>query len=89
MEQLVISDFNLGIIAGGQLGKILALTASNWNINTFILDPDDQCPASSCATAFFKGNYLDFDDVYGFTCCISFNADFRQNTQGENHHIRC
>ncbi len=66
MEHLVISDFNLGIIAGGQLGKILALTASNWNINTFILDPDDQCPASSCATAFFKGNYLDFDDVYNF-----------------------
>lgn len=66
MEQLVISDFNLGIIAGGQLGKILALTASNWNINTYVLDPDEQCPASNCATVFFKGNYLDFDDVYNF-----------------------
>jgi 5-(carboxyamino)imidazole ribonucleotide synthase len=66
MEQLVISDFKLGIIAGGQLGKILALTASNWNVNTYILDPDEQCPAASCATVFVKGNHLDFDDVYNF-----------------------
>lgn len=66
MEQLVISDFKLGIIAGGQLGKILALTASNWNINTYILDPDEECPAAACATVFCKGDYLDFDDVYNF-----------------------
>lgn len=66
MEQLVISDFKLGIIAGGQLGKILALTASNWNINTYILDPSEECPAASCASIFVKGNYLDFDDVYNF-----------------------
>ena len=66
MEQLVISDFKLGIIAGGQLGKILALTASNWNINTYILDPSEECPAASCATVFIKGNHLDFDDVYNF-----------------------
>lgn len=66
MEQLVISDFKLGIIAGGQLGKILALAASNWNINTYILDPNKDCPAASCANVFVQGNYLDFDDVYNF-----------------------
>jgi 5-(carboxyamino)imidazole ribonucleotide synthase len=66
MEQLVVPDFKLGIIAGGQLGKILALTASNWNINTYVLDPNPECPAASCATVFVKGDYLDFDDVYNF-----------------------
>lgn len=66
MEQLVISDFKLGIIAGGQLGKMLALAASNWDIKTFILDPDAQCPAASCSSVFVKGNYLNFDDVYNF-----------------------
>ena len=66
MEQLVISDFKLGIIAGGQLGKIMALTASNWDISTYILDPNPECPAASCASVFVKGNYLDFDDVYNF-----------------------
>jgi len=66
VEQLVTSNFKLGIIAGGQLGKMLALAASNWSINTYILDPDEQCPAASCATKFFKGDYLNFDDVYNF-----------------------
>lgn len=66
MEQLVISDFKLGIIAGGQLGKMLALAASNWDIKTYILDPDEHCPAASCAKHFIKGNHLNFDDVYNF-----------------------
>ena len=66
MDHLVISDFKLGIIAGGQLGKMLALAASIWDIKTFILDPDEQCPAASCSTVFVKGSYLNFDDVFNF-----------------------
>ncbi len=66
MEQLVTSEFKLGIIAGGQLGKMLVLAASNWDIKTFILDADEHCPASTCCTQFVKGNHLDFDDVYNF-----------------------
>lgn len=66
MERLVISDFKLGIIAGGQLGKLLALAASNWDIKTFILDSDEQCPAASCSSVFVEGSYLNFDDVYNF-----------------------
>lgn len=66
MEQLVTSDFRLGIIAGGQLGKMLALAASNWDVKTFILDPDPNCPASTICTKFVKGSYLDYDTVYAF-----------------------
>jgi 5-(carboxyamino)imidazole ribonucleotide synthase len=66
MEQLVTSDFKLGIIAGGQLGKMLVLAASNWDVKTFILDSDDHCPASTCCTGFVKGNQLDFDSVIRF-----------------------
>jgi 5-(carboxyamino)imidazole ribonucleotide synthase len=66
MEQLVNSEYKLGIIAGGQLGKLLALAASNWDIKTYILDPDEHCPAASCSSFFVKGNYLNFDDVYNF-----------------------
>ena len=47
MEQLVTSDFRLGIIAGGQLGKMLALAASPWDVKTYILDSDGHCPAST------------------------------------------
>ena len=66
MEQLVTSEFKLGIIAGGQLGKMLVLAASNWDVKTYVLDADEHCPASSCCTRYIKGNHLDFDDVYNF-----------------------
>lgn len=66
MEKLVTSEVKLGIIAGGQLGKMLVLAASNWNIKTYVLDKDDHCPASSSCTFFFKGDQLNYDDVYRF-----------------------
>ncbi len=66
MENLVLSEFKLGIIAGGQLGKMLSLAASTWNIKTYILDPDEDCPAVGCCNHFVKGDFLDFDTVYRF-----------------------
>jgi len=66
MEKLVTSEVKLGIIAGGQLGKMLVLAASNWNVNTYVLDKDEHCPAFSSCTFFFKGDPLNFDDVYEF-----------------------
>jgi 5-(carboxyamino)imidazole ribonucleotide synthase len=66
MEQLVTSDFKLGIITGGQLGKMLVLAASNWDVKTVILDPEDQCPAASCCTRFVKGDQMDYDTVLQF-----------------------
>jgi 5-(carboxyamino)imidazole ribonucleotide synthase len=66
MEKLVTSEVKLGIIAGGQLGKMLVLAASNWNVNTYVMDKDEHCPASSSCSLFFKGDPLNFDDVYEF-----------------------
>jgi 5-(carboxyamino)imidazole ribonucleotide synthase len=66
MENLVTSGFKLGIIAGGQLGKMLVLAASNWDVKTYILDNDPDCPASTCCSDFVKGNPNDFQDVYNF-----------------------
>ena len=66
MEQLVTSEFKLGIIAGGQLGKMLVLAASNWDVKTFVMDSDEHCPASTCCSIFVKGSQLNFDDVIRF-----------------------
>lgn len=66
MEQLVTSNFKLGIIAGGQLAKMLVLAASNWDVKTYILDPDEHCPASGVCTNYTKGSYLDYETVYQF-----------------------
>ncbi|MBE0646050.1 MAG: 5-(carboxyamino)imidazole ribonucleotide synthase [Bacteroidetes bacterium] len=66
MEQLVTSDFRLGIIAGGQLGKMLVLAASNWDVNTYVLDDDAHCPAAPACTRFVQGSRHSFDDVVAF-----------------------
>lgn len=66
MERLVTSDFRLGIIGGGQLGKLLALAASNWDVRTHVLDPDADCPASVVSNIFTQGDIRDYDTVYRF-----------------------
>ena len=66
MGKLVTSQFKLGIIAGGQLGKMLSLAASNWDVKTYILDKDLHCPAAPCSTEVIAGDPLNFDDVYQF-----------------------
>lgn len=66
MERLVTSNLKLGIIAGGQLGKMLIQEASKWDIITYVLDNDDNCPAGSVASHYVKGNHLDYHDVYQF-----------------------
>ncbi|MBN2747304.1 MAG: 5-(carboxyamino)imidazole ribonucleotide synthase, partial [Bacteroidales bacterium] len=66
METLVTSNLKLGIIAGGQLGKMLIQEATKWDIITYVLDNDEQCPAGSIATHFVKGSNLDFEAVYHF-----------------------
>ena len=66
MEKLVTAHLKLGIIAGGQLGKMLIQDASKWDIITYVLDPYENCPAGSIASVFVKGDYLDFDAVYRF-----------------------
>lgn len=66
MEKLVTSGFRLGIIAGGQLGKMLALDASRWDVKTYVLDSDSECPASTVCTRWIEGDCTDFDAVYQF-----------------------
>jgi len=66
MERLGTSNLKLGIIAGGQLGKMLIQEASKWDIITYVLDNDENCPARSIVSHYIKGSYLDFDSVYEF-----------------------
>lgn len=61
-----LNDLKLGILGGGQLGKMLCLAASNWNLDTSVLDPSFDCPSALVATSFYKGDFRDYDDVYRF-----------------------
>jgi len=58
-----LSDLKLGILGGGQLGKMLCLAAGNWNLNTTVLDTLQDCPASTVFTEFIKGNFREYDHV--------------------------
>ena len=60
------SDFKLGILGGGQLGKMLLTETRKFDITTFVLDPSNEAPAQFGATKFFVGSLLDFEIVYQF-----------------------
>ena len=67
MEKTIInSDFKLGILGGGQLGKMLALAAGNWDLNTWMLDSSKDFPAGNVCSHFVEGNFKNYDDVINF-----------------------
>jgi len=60
------SDFKLGILGGGQLGKMLLFDTRKFDIQTYILDPSDEAPCKISCNKFFQGSLMDFDTVYKF-----------------------
>ncbi|MCG2611371.1 5-(carboxyamino)imidazole ribonucleotide synthase [Flavobacterium sp. SM15] len=60
------SDFKLGILGGGQLGKMLLAETRKFDIQTYVLDPSSEAPSQFGATKFFRGNLMDFETVYQF-----------------------
>lgn len=60
------SDFKLGILGGGQLGKMLLFDTRKFDIQTYVLDPSDEAPCKIACNQFFKGDLMDFETVYNF-----------------------
>ncbi len=56
----------IGILGGGQLGKMLCLAAANWDFKTYILDASPDYPAAAVCTGFTAGDFRHFDDVLNF-----------------------
>jgi len=56
----------VGILGGGQLGRMLLQAAANYPVETHVLENDDACPAAHLCRYFVKGNIRDFDAVYNF-----------------------
>ncbi len=59
-------DLQIGILGGGQLGRMLLQAAIDFNLNIHILDPDSQAPCSALTKNFQVGSLTDFDTVYRF-----------------------
>jgi len=60
------SDFKLGILGGGQLGKMMLFDTRKFDIQTYVLDPSDEAPCKIACNKFFQGDLMDFDTVYYF-----------------------
>ena len=60
------SDFKLGILGGGQLGKMLLSETRKWDIQTFVLDPSLDAPCKIACNTFVQGDLMDYDTVYAF-----------------------
>jgi len=61
-----ISELKLGILGGGQLGRMLIQEAINYNINSLVLDPDPDAPCKDIAAYFECGAITDYNTVYQF-----------------------
>jgi 5-(carboxyamino)imidazole ribonucleotide synthase len=60
------SNFKLGILGGGQLGKMMLFDTRKFDIQTYVLDPSNEAPCKIACNKFFQGNLMDFDTVYNF-----------------------
>lgn len=60
------SDFKLGILGGGQLGKMLLAETRKFDIQTLVLDPSPEAPAQFGCNQFFEGSLMHFETVYRF-----------------------
>jgi 5-(carboxyamino)imidazole ribonucleotide synthase len=66
MGSIDTSNLKIGFIAGGQLAKMLIQKASQWDLETYILDPDNRCASQGLTNHFMQGDFKDENTVYNF-----------------------
>ena len=66
MTHYFSSEFTLGILGGGQLGKMLLYDTRKFDIKTNVIDPSKEAPCKIACDHFEIGDLMDFDTVYNF-----------------------
>ncbi|MFN3528578.1 MAG: 5-(carboxyamino)imidazole ribonucleotide synthase [Bacteroidia bacterium] len=66
MKTLFSSAFTLGILGGGQLGKMMLYDTRRLDIRTKVLDPSADCPCAIACNEFVQGDLMDYDTVLAF-----------------------
>lgn len=56
----------VGILGGGQLGRMLLQAAANYPVETHVMENDEHCPAAHLCHHFVKGDIRDYEAVYRF-----------------------
>ena len=60
------SEFKLGILGGGQLGKMMLSETRKFDIYTKVLDPNGEAPCKLASNDFHVGDLMDYDTVLAF-----------------------
>lgn len=60
------NKLKIGVLGGGQLGRMMIQSAINYNLYICCLDPDGNAPCKGLANEFTKGSLTDYDTVYKF-----------------------
>ncbi len=66
MTNYFSSSLKLGILGGGQLGRMLLTETQKFDIYTCILDASKDAPCAAICDEFHQGSLLDYDTVYAF-----------------------
>ncbi len=66
MANYFSSNFTLGILGGGQLGKMMLYETRKFDITTHVLDPSLEAPCRIACDHFIQGDLMDYDTVYTF-----------------------
>ena len=66
MANYFSSEFTLGILGGGQLGKMLLYETRKYDIKTHVLDPSPDAPCRIACDYFEVGQLMDYDTVVNF-----------------------
>ena len=66
MKSIYSKDFKLGVLGGGQLGRMLIQDAIDLDIKVHCLDPTADAPCSNIAHGFSIGNFNDYQTVMDF-----------------------
>lgn len=61
-----IQQLHIGILGGGQLGRMILQNAINLNLNISVLDPDKNAPCRHMVKKFTCGSLTDYETVYDF-----------------------
>jgi len=95
MTNYFSSNFTLGILGGGQLGKMLLYDTRKFDIRTHVLDPSAEAPCRIACDYFEQGNLMDYDTVYNFGSKVDVltfeiegvNVDALEQLEKEGKHV--
>lgn len=66
MANYFSSSFKLGILGGGQLGKMLLYNTRKFDVYTCVLEASNEAPCKIACNEFHLGNLMDYDAVFNF-----------------------